>query len=220
MVQRRLLPEESLAEPEPAELPVMVAALTLLQSPDIDQRREGLAQLVQSGLHRRSALAAALLGRGVEEPNILLRRDFVLAIAEVVAGASASPPAVIEWLRHTLMQMRRRQIYGLLQVAASSNAHAALVHMVLDQCSYSGGTLVQILRDRHTDIQIRVAAARAIEAIGYLDAAPQVELLENRIASRVAGQEDMGFVPSLEEEAELLLPALHSVSRALAEAAK
>jgi hypothetical protein len=70
------------------------------------------------------------------------------------------------------------------------------------------------------DIQIRVSAARAIEAIGYLDAAPQVEVLENRIASRIAGQEDMGFVPSLEEEAVLLLPALQEVSRSLAEAAR
>lgn len=220
MLQRRLLPDEVLSEPGADELPQLVAVLTLLIDPDSEQRRAGLRQLVESGLHRRSQLAAGLLGQGVEEPNIALRREFVVAIAEVLAGSAASPQRVVEWLRHTLAQMRRRQIYGLLQISASSSGHAALVHLVLEQCSYSGGTLVQILQDRRMDIQIRVSAARAIEAIGYLDAARQVEVLENRIASRIAGQEDMGFVPSLEEEAALLLPALQEVSRSLAEAAK
>lgn len=220
MVQRQLLPEESLSEPGPEELGPLVQAVTLLVSPSLDQRRLGLARLVESGLHRRSPMAAALLGRGVDEPNISLRRELVVAMAEVLAGAAASPPDVVPMLRHALGQMRRRQVYGLLQISASSSGHAALAHLVLEQCSYSGGTLIHILRDRRMDIQIRVAAARAIEAIGYLEAAPEVELLENRIASRIAGQEDMGFVPSLEEEAQLLLPALQEVSRALAEAAK
>lgn len=220
MVQRHLLPEESLSEPGPGDAGRLVEALTLLLSPAVDQRREGLSMLVAGALHRRSRLAAALLGRGIDEPNIGLRKELVVTIAEVLAGAGASPPGVLTMLRHALGQMRRRQIYGLLQVSASSSGHAALVHLVLEQCSYSGGTLIQILRDRRMDIQIRVAAARAIEAIGYLEAASEVELLENRIASRIAGQEDMGFVPSLEEEAQLLLPALQEVSRALAEAAK
>ncbi len=220
MVQRQLLPEESLSEPQPEELAGLAEALTLLIAPSVEQRRDGLARLVDTNLHRRSALASAVLGQRVDEPNISLRKEIVVAAAEVVAGAAASPAEVLTWLRHVLGQMRRRQIYSLLQISASSSGHAALVHLVLEQCSYSGGTLVQILRDRRMDIQIRVAAARAIEAIGYLDAASQVEQLENRIASRIAGQEDMGFIPSLEEEAQLLLPALQEVSRALAEAAK
>lgn len=219
-MQRQLLPEENLDEPGPEELGGLSEALTLLVAPGVEQRRTGLAALVASGLHRRSALASGLLGQRVDEPNIALRKEIVVAIAEVVAGASASPAGVVTWLRYALGQMRRRQIYGLLQISASSTGHAALVHMVLEQCSYAGTTLTQILKDRRMDIQIRVAAARAIEAIGYLDAAAQVEQLENRIASRIGGQEDMGFIPSLEEEAQLLLPALQEVSRALAEAAK
>lgn len=220
MVQRELLPEQSLDKPHPEELAGLTEALTLLVGPTVDERQAGLASLVGSGLHRRSALAGALLGMRIDEPNISLRKEIVVAVAEVVAGAAASPAGVLRGLRHSLGQMRRRQIYGLLQISASSSGHAALVHMVLEQCSYSGATLTQILRNRRMDIQIRVAAARAIEAIGYLDAAAQVEQLENRIASRIGGQEDMGFIPSLEEEAQLLLPALQEVSRALAEAAK
>lgn len=220
MVQRRLLPEESLSVPGPEELGGLVEALTRLTGRTVEQRQAGLNQILDENLHRRSTLAAALLGRGIDEPNISLRKELVVAIAEVLAGSAASPPGVVATLRHALGQMRRRQIYGLLQISASSSGHTALVHSVLEQCSYSGGTLTYILRDRRMDIQIRVAAARAIEAIGYLEAAPEVERLENRIASRIAGQEDMGFVPSLEEEAQLLLPALQEVSRALAEAAK
>lgn len=220
MVQQHLLPDDSLSEPGPEEAARLVEALTGLVAPDLEQRRNGLSLLVESGLHRRSAVAAGLLGRAIGEPDISLRKELVVAIAEALAGAAASPPEVIGYLRDSLGQMRRRQIYGLLQIAAASSGHAALVHMLIEQCSYAGGTLVQILNDRRMDIQIRVAAARAIEAIGYLEAAQQVEMLENRIASRIAGQEDMGFIPSLEEEAQLLLPALHDLGRALAEAAK
>jgi hypothetical protein len=216
--QKRLIPEEHLVEPSADELSALTQAVELLVAPGLEQRREGLQRLREAALHRRSALASALLARGIEESNLSLRKESVVAIAEVVAGAAASPPEVIDWLRHTLGQMRRREIYGLLQVAAASTGHAGLVHLVLDQCSFSGGTLVRILQDRSVDIQIRVAAARAIEALGYLDAAPAVAVLENRIASRVAGQEQMGFAPSLEAEAELLLPALNDLSRALQEA--
>lgn len=220
MVQPQLLPEEGLSEPLPEESAPLIEAVTLLSDPQVEERRRGLQMLLERDLHRRSVLAAASLGRAVGEPNISLRREIVVALAETLAGAVDSPPGVIEYQRHALGQMRRRQIYGLLQVAASSRGHAGLTHMVLEQCSYAGSTLILILKDRQMDIQIRVAAAQAIEAIGYLEAVPEVAVLENRLASRMAGQEDMGFVPSLEQEAELLLPALQALHRSLEEASR
>lgn len=219
MVQKPLIPDDQLAEPGPDEAGDLALVVEMLLAPSLDRREEGLRRLRDEGLHRRSALAAAVLSKGIEEPRISLRKEFVVAIAEVLAGAPASPPEVIDWMRHSLSQMRRREIYGLLQVSAASTGHAGLVHMVLDQCSFSGGTLVQLLQDRRVDIQIRVAAAKAIEALGYLDAAPEVAILENRIASRIAGQEEMGFAPALEAEAELLLPVLQELGQALQEAA-
>jgi hypothetical protein len=215
-----LLPEERLEEPSEAELQALTLAIEQLTAPELAQRRKGLEAVLAGSFHRRSATVAALLARAVEEPNLGLRKDVVVAIAEAVAGSASSPPRATQWLRHSLGQMRKRQIYGLLQIAATSPGHVGLVHMVLEQCSFSGKTLVQLLQDRSVDIQIRVASARAIEALGYLEAAPTVAILENRIASRVAGQEQMGFAPSLEAEAELLLPALSDLGRALQEAAR
>lgn len=218
MSQGRLIPEERLPELRTDELPDLLDLLLQLTGPDLPMRRVGLRRLVEAGYHRRSPLAAALLVRGAGERDLELRRECVVALAEVIVGTAASPEPVARWLQHSLSQLRRREIYALLQVAAASQGHTGLVHLVLDQCSFSGATLLQILQDRKADIQIRVSAAHAVAAIGYLDAAPAVANLLNRIASRLAGQEEMGFAPSLEAEADLLLPALENLSQSLEEA--
>jgi hypothetical protein len=219
MSQGRLIPEERLSELRKDELPDLLDSLLQLTGPDLPMRQAGLRRLIEAGHHRRSPLAAALLVRGAGERDLELRREFVVALAEVIAGAGASPEPVARWLRHSLNQLRRREIYALLQVAAASPGHTGLVHLVLDQCSFSGATLLQLLQDRKADIQIRVSAAHSLAAIGYLDAAPAVATLLNRIASRLAGQEEMGFAPSLEAEADLLIPALELLNDALSEAA-
>ena len=219
MSQGRLIPEDRLPDLSLDELPDLLDCLMQLTGPELKMRRAGLRRLVDSGYHRRSPLAAALLSRSVKERDLELRMECVIALAEVIAGAAASPENVSQWLRHSLGQLRRREVYGLLQVAAASQGHTGLVHLVLDQCSFSGAYLLQILQDRQADIQIRVSAAHALAVIGYLDAAPAVATLLNRIASRLAGQEEMGFAPSLEAEADLLLPALESLNDALNEAA-
>jgi hypothetical protein len=219
MSQGRLIPEERLSELRKDELPELLDSLLQLTGPDLPMRQAGLRRLIEAGHHRRSPLAAALLVRGAGERDLELRREFVVALAEVIAGTAASPEPVARWLRHSLNQLRRREIYALLQVAAAAPGHTGLVHLVLDQCSFSGATLLQILQDRKADIQIRVSAAHALAAIGYLDAAPAVATLLNRIASRLAGQEEMGFAPSLEAEADLLIPALELLNDALSEAA-
>jgi hypothetical protein len=219
MAQQRLLPEDRLPEVMEEELPDLVDSLGGLTAPDLARRRAGLRRVVEAGYHRRSPPVAAWLCRGIAERDLELRREVVVALAELIAGLDASPAPVADWLRHHLGQLRRREIYGLLQVAAASPGHIGLVHLILDQCSFSGATLLQILQDRRADIQIRVAAAHALAAIGYLDAAPEVARLLNRIASRLAGQEAMEFAPGLEPEIELLLPALESLNQALSEAA-
>ncbi len=218
MTQQRLIPELQLQEPRSDELSQLMEALMQLSGPGLSERRVGLRRLIEGSYHRRSPLAAAMLVRGIGERDLELRREFVVALAEVIAGARGSPEPVFSWLRHNLGQIRRREVYSLLQVAASSPGHTGLVHLVLDQCSFSGATLLQILLDRKADITIRVVAAHAIAAIGFLDAAPAVAALQNRLASRLAGQEQMGFAPSLEPEAGLLLPALETLSQSLEEA--
>lgn len=218
MTQQRLIPELQLQEPRSDELSQLMEALMQLSGPGLSERRVGLRRLIEGSYHRRSPLAAAMLVRGIGERDLELRREFVVALAEVIAGAGESPERVSSWLRHNLGQIRRREVYSLLQVAASSPGHTGLVHLVLDQCSFSGATLLQILLDRKADITIRVVAAHAIAELGFLDAAPEVSALQHRLARRFADQEELGLTTSLESEAELLLPALESLTQSLDEA--
>lgn len=218
MPEPRLIPVSGLLEPCSDELPDLAESLLKLTGPNLGERRVGLRRLIEGNYHRRSALAAALLVRGIGERDLELRREFVVALAEVIAGAAESPERVSSWLRHNLGQIRRREVYSLLQVAASSPGHTGLVHLVLDQCSFSGATLLQILLDREADITIRVVAAHAIAELGFLDAAPEVAALQHRLARRLANQEELGLTTSLQSEAELLLPALESLTQSLDEA--
>ncbi len=71
---------------------------------------------------------------------------------------------------------------------------------------------MRILANRKVDIKIRIAAAKAIGKIGFLEAGPDLRRIQERLMSREAGQMEMAFAPKPDEEAESLL---HVVLEAL-----
>ena len=113
--------------------------------------------------------------------------------------------------------MRTREVYALLQVIADDADQLNHVATLMQACSFSGETMLPIVKDRHADIDIRVAAVKTIAAIGYLDAKRALERLYERITGQIAGQIPMAFAGHLEAEGELLIPALQEALRILAE---
>jgi hypothetical protein len=215
---------------EPAVLEVLAdgstADLTLgledLLSPDLELRRKGLKTLVEMDAHRRSPLAAAVIAGQIREPDIDLRTRIAAALAEVCVSASDTerpPVEVRSWVRRVLTGMRTREIYSLLQVIAYDADQTEQVCSLLQACSFSGETMLAIVKDGRADIAIRVAAVKAIAVIGYLDAIVVLEQLNQRIAGQIAGQIPMAFAGRLEAEAEQLLPALQEALHLLAEVA-
>ncbi|NIS83536.1 MAG: hypothetical protein GTO14_25815 [Anaerolineales bacterium] len=200
----------------------MLRALEALVAPDPKVRKDGLAKLTALDAHRRSPLAAAILATRIREPDLELRTAIVDALAVVIApGREGERPAdrVLRWVRNNLSSMRTREVFALLQILARSSRHRQQVCILLDACSFSGDTLVKILRDRSADVPIRIAAAEAIAEVGFLDAKTAIEDLHQRIAGREAGQMQMGFASRLDTEIEELLPALQEALLALEEAA-
>jgi hypothetical protein len=198
----------------------LMDALQEFFSPEPETRLAGFQKIISYDAHRRSPLAAATLGMNIRERDLALRLEIVKAIIEVIDPRSEQPPELVRsWLRHALNQMRQREIYSLLQLIAKSEEALQPVTRLLRACSFAGDTALRILKDRKANVHVRAAAARVIGKLGYLDAADALEGLANRLASREAGQMDMGFAPDRDREAQTLLPVLRQTNEILKEAA-
>lgn len=209
--KQALLKTDTLAEIPKSERGEMLSALEAFVGPEIPTRTNGFKQLLEANAHRRSPLVAAIMARQIDEPDIHLRSRIVEALAAVLRPEpedAKSPEDVRLWLRHVLGQMRQREIFAVLQVIATSPELIDPVCDILNACSFSGEALVRILANRKVDINIRIAAAKAIGKIGFLDAGPDLRRIQERLMSRKAGQMEMAFAPTPDEEAEDLLPVV------------
>jgi HEAT repeat protein len=201
--------------------PSMLRALEALVAPDPNTRKSGLNKLIALDAHRRSPLAAAILATRVREPDLDLRMAIVDALVKVIkVGPEEGRPSddVLLWVRNNLSAMRTREIYALLQVVVRSAKHRQQVCTLLKACSFSGDTLIRILKDRNVDVPIRIAAVEVISEVGFLDAKAALNDLYQRIAGRQAGQIQMAFASRFEREVEQLLPALQDALYMLEEA--
>ena len=208
---------EALADGTDADL---MTGLENLLAPDLRLRREGLETLVSLDAHRRSPLTAAVVARQITEPDLDLRKAIITKLAEILSPklVTEKPPReVTDWACIVLAAMRTREVYSLLQVIADDVDQLDNVGTLMQACSFSGETMLAIVKDRHADIDIRVAAVKTIAAIGYLDAKRVLEDLHQRITGQIAGQIPMAFAGHLEAEGEFLIPALQQALRFLAE---
>jgi hypothetical protein len=209
--KQTFLKQNTLKEIPESQRGQVLAALEAFVGPDTEARAHGLEILMSLDAHRRSPMVAAIMASYTDEPDIGLRSTIVEALADVLRSDSdeARPPdRVRHWMRHILSQMRQREIYALLQILDLSPERIESVCCILDACSFSGEALVRILANRKADVSIRIAAAKAIGRIGFLDAGPTLRRMQERLLSRKAGQLEMAFATISDEEAERLLPAI------------
>lgn len=196
-------------------------ALEDLLSDNIDTRLEALDRLCAMDAHRRSPLAASLLVFRINEPDLRLRAKITESISQAVKPISMqerSPAKVRELLHCALSQMGEREVYSLLQLIAEEHVPLDIVCTLLNQCSFSGEFLVNILKHRHYEVPIRIAASEVIGQIGFLEARQAVEALEKHLADRTTGQLSLSFASRSREEAKEMIPALRKTIDALREA--
>lgn len=203
------------------QLSAMLPLLEALMAPNLRLRKEAFEALIALNAHLRSPLAAAVLALNLREPDLELRSGIVSALAalfETRPSQTQPNERVLLWVQHVLGAMRTREIFALLQVMSASPELRESVFSLIRNCSFSGETLVRILKDRQTGIPIRIAAAEAIAEVGFLAAKNALNELYQRIAGREAGQMQMAFASCTEAEIEELLPALRNAIRVLEEA--
>jgi hypothetical protein len=204
-----------------AELfPAVWNALERLVSPRAEDRSSGLNILLELDAHRISPLVAYVLATRLDDPDMNLRIKVVEAVGGLLSrGVFSSsldeegvktPENVRQSLKFYLSQMRRRRIFALLQVADQHPSTHTSVAAIIKTCSHAGQVLADIFSDRRLPVNIRRQAIKYAGVVGFLDAAPRLEKLAERLEARMQGQRLMPFAPPVDSAEKALLPAIQT----------
>ncbi|MFN2233816.1 MAG: hypothetical protein ACK2U1_06270 [Anaerolineales bacterium] len=200
--------------------PEVWSALEKLTSPDILERRDGLDCLMVLDAPRLSPLVAYLVATRIFDPNLELRYKVVDILGKILrpreTGKLASPK-VRSHLKEYCMQMGRRGILMLLEVANAYPDAESKIASLFNLCSQSGENFVKIMSDRKISFELRRQAIIFIGIVGFLEAIPALEKFENRLESRMNGQKTMSFAPPSTSDENSLLPVIQTTLAMLQE---
>lgn len=184
-----------------------------ITSPELLTRREALDRLIVLDAARLSPLVAYVLATRIFETDLDLRHRVVEVIAKILLPKETgklTPPTVRKHLRGYCMQMEYRGIQQLLEVAEAYPEAESYVATLLNACSQSGTYLAEMMGDRRVPLPLRRQAINFIGRVGFLDAIPALEKLEERLQSRMAGQKSMPFAPPSAPDENSLLPIIQA----------
>lgn len=175
------------------DAPVWKAAEALIGI-DLKQRRAGMDRLVEMGSIQNTPLIAYLAATRIVEADVPLRSRIVAALADAIRpdkGERIRSEEVSQLISTYLNQMRTREIYSLLQLAAVIPSSKEDIITLLSFAPRAGKHLGDILLERKMPLEIRMKAVEFIGRIGYCEALPMVERLMARLEPRINGQKGL-----------------------------
>ena len=182
-----------------------------LTSPELSVRKDGFQHLIELNIINKSPLIVYLLATKLKEIDITLRAYIVKVLANILE-ININTDKSIELAQHTLAaylsQIGKGEIHALIQLVDVDPSSLENIVRILCGCSCAGEYLKEIFFDRTTSIKYRQLAIMLLGEVGYIEAIPDLERLENRIKSRVnsnsVGNEDKKLLPQIEEALVLL----------------
>jgi hypothetical protein len=196
---------------------VWIAAEEMVD-PILEIRQKSLENLEELSAARFSPLIAYLLFTRLNEPDLGLRCRIIRLLSDALSpdvNGNFASDGVRQILRHHLALLGRDQIYTLLEAIEIEPSLDKAGGLLLKANSRAGEVLAEIMLDRKNPLLIRVQAAQMIGRVGYLDAAPGIERLINRLEARQNGQQAFYFSSAESIEEAQLLPVLQAVQAIL-----
>ncbi len=191
--------------------PAVWGALEDLAAPEAAQRQSGLNKLVELGAPRLSPLVAYMLSTRLVDKDLPFRCKVASVLGGVlVPDRQGNPPPeqVRIYLQASLSQMSQGQVLALLEVAEADPALQPAVGRLFNACPTAGGMLAAVAGDRQSSLSLRKQAVVFIGLVGFLDALPALERLQNRLEARLSGQQSMPFAPPPSSDEADLLPVI------------
>lgn len=198
--------------------PLVWKALEDFTCSESNQKQEALEQLLEIDAHRYSPLVVYILVSRITDRDIELRSKIIQAVSGIFdldENGVPAPEDVRDSLHLHLSAFRNRQIYAILEVAVEFATHENYVACLLDACPYASNHLVDIISDHKYPVEIRQQAVKMIGQVGYISALPALERLQERLETRVQGQQKMYFAPSDPSKEMNLLPAVQEALKLL-----
>lgn len=213
-VQPKLFVSEGEISAGAVELfPAVWNAAQELVSPSLGERQQAVSELERLGAVRLSPLIAYLVATRLDEPDDDLRIRIVKVLAEVLSADPLGRPAPDEVRSHLMSYfsgLRQETIISILNVCVKKPDLRKRIAQMFNLCPGAGKMLGNILVDRDMSLEIRREAIDMIGLVGFVEAAPSVERLRNRLEARQGVQRGMPFAPAPEADEAQLLPALNT----------
>ena len=200
--------------------PEVWSAAEKLTSPELLVRRDALDRLVVLDAARLSPLVAYIIATRIFEPDLDLRHKVIDLLGKILSPRETgklTPPEVRLHLKEYCLLMGRRGFLHVLEVAEAHPEAESKIAALLNLCSQSGGELAKIMSDRRVSIALRRQAINFIGRVGFIDAIPTLEKLEQRLESRMNGQRTMSFAPPSTQDENSLLPVVQATLTLLRE---
>jgi len=200
--------------------PEVWSAVEKLTSPDLLVRRDALDRLVVLDAARLSPLVAYVVATRIFEPDIALRYKVINLLGKILSPRETgklTPPEVRLHLKEYCLLMGRRGFLQVLEVAEAYPEAESKIAALLNLCSQSGEELADIMTDRRIPLNLRRQAINFVGRVGFLDAMPSLEKLEQRLESRINGQKAMAFAPPSAQDENSLLPVVQATLTLLRE---
>lgn len=193
-----------------AELfPTVWRALEGIASPDVEERNSSLDILVESDAPRLSPLVAYVLATRLIDPDIKFRARVIKTLGNVIAPVDGDPPssAVRQHLKAHCKVIGRGTVLAVLEVAAVDPSIELAVVAIFNLCSHAGAILTDLISDRKVPVSLRKQAIEYIGRVGFIEAIPHLERLDDRLTARSNDQKRMPFAPPSDlDESTLIIP--------------
>lgn len=196
-----------------AELfPTVWQALEGIASPDVAERNASLDILLETDAPKLSPLVAYILATRLIDSNINFRARVIQTIGNVISPdvGSAPPSEVRRHLKAHCTLIGRGTVLAMLEVAAVDPSVESHIASVFNLCSHSGTILIDLMAERKVPVSIRRLAICFIGLVGFIEAIPYLERLEDRLISRSNGQKRMSFAPPSEPDEATLITAVQA----------
>lgn len=184
-----------------------------LISTSTDARLAALNYIFEHDAAKGSTLITYILTTRIKDPTPGIRKKIIKILASLFKSDEGNMTASTDvklYLYERLSAIEEEDVIAILQTVDMDSTLLDQAEQLFQNSSIAGYHLINIIADRNQPINIRKLAILYVGRIGYLDALPELERLENRLESKLAGQRSFTFTTAYTPKDTQLLPSIRT----------
>lgn len=167
-----------------------------LTSRSTDARLAAIEYIIKQDAAKLSSLISYMLVTRICDPSMEVRIAVIRALGDILCldeKGMETPSDVKLTLYEQFSRLEEEDVLAILQAAEVDPSLDIDIEVLFRSSSIAGHHLVNILKDRRQSARTRGLATEYVGRIGYLDAIPDLERLQNRLIAKRNGQKALPF---------------------------